>query len=193
MTQGLGLTALLVPTYRQMLTALGAWLDKAGEDGARDDALMARRLAPDMLPLAAQVRFACLQAREAPCRLTGAPMPDAVAVLGREGQGAGAAPGTIAEARAHVDATLAHLAGLAPDALDAWAARPVAIELPNGMVFDMDGAGYARDWALPQFYFHLNAAYAILRAAGVPLGKADYVQHAFASLRPGTMPQGAQG
>jgi hypothetical protein len=46
-----------------------------------------------------------------------------------------------------------------------------------------------RDWALSQFYFHLMAAYAILRAQGVALGKADYVAHLFPHIRPGTMPQ----
>ena len=46
----------------------------------------------------------------------------------------------------------------------------------------------ARDWALPQFYFHVMATYAILRAEGIDLGKADYVAHMFAYLRPGTMP-----
>jgi hypothetical protein len=40
-----------------------------------------------------------------------------------------------------------------------------------------------RDWALPQFYFHLMTAYAILRMAGVPLGKADYVGYIFRYLR----------
>ena len=42
---------------------------------------------------------------------------------------------------------------------------------------------HVRDWALPQFYFHLMTAYAILRAGGVPLGKADYVGYMFQYLR----------
>ena len=67
--------------------------------------------------------------------------------------------------------------------------RIVAHALPAGMVFDLTAEQYARDWALPQFYFHLMIAYAILRAEGVDLGKADYVAHMFAYLRPGTMPR----
>jgi hypothetical protein len=59
------------------------------------------------------------------------------------------------------------------------------------MIFDMSGSQYARDWALPQFYFHLIAAYAILRNSGVELGKVDFVPHMFAYIRPGTMPGGA--
>ena len=57
-----------------------------------------------------------------------------------------------------------------------------------GMVFDLTAEQYVRDWALPQFYFHLMTAYAILRAEGIELGKADYVAHMFAYLRPGTRP-----
>jgi hypothetical protein len=57
-----------------------------------------------------------------------------------------------------------------------------------GIAFDMTGETYARDWALPQFYFHLMTAYTILRSQGVELGKVDYVQHMFAYLRPGTGP-----
>jgi uncharacterized protein len=53
----------------------------------------------------------------------------------------------------------------------------VALELPNGMAFDMVGATFVRDWALPQFYFHAVTAYAILRHKGVKLGKPDYVGH----------------
>ncbi len=51
------------------------------------------------------------------------------------------------------------------------------------MAFDMTGSEYAVNWATPQFYFHLVTAYNILRHNGVPLGKADYVQHMFAYLR----------
>ncbi len=54
----------------------------------------------------------------------------------------------------------------------------------------MTGEQYARDWALPQFYFHAITAYAILRHHGVDLGKADYVPHMLAYVRPGTIPQG---
>ena len=60
--------------------------------------------------------------------------------------------------------------------------------LPMGMIFDLTAEQYVRDWALPQFYFYVMTAYAILRAAGIDLGKADFVAHMFAYLRPGTMP-----
>ena len=67
--------------------------------------------------------------------------------------------------------------------MSGFAQRKIAIELPNGMAFDMTGSEYAVNWATPQFYFHLVTAYNILRHNGVPLGKVDYVQHMFAYLR----------
>jgi hypothetical protein len=51
------------------------------------------------------------------------------------------------------------------------------------MILDVTAERYARDWALPQFYFHLITAYAILRSQGIDLGKADYVQHLLPHLR----------
>jgi hypothetical protein len=80
------------------------------------------------------------------------------------------------------------LASVGPEELDARAGQPIAHELPMGMVFDMTAEQYIRDWALPQAAFHQMIAYAILRHAGVPLGKADYVPHMFGYLRPGTGP-----
>jgi uncharacterized protein len=184
------LTNLLVPTYRQMLETLSAWLGKAQAqlpDGEAD-ALLSRRLAPDMFPLATQVRFACVQAREAVFRLRGEDFPASLATLLDEGRNGGEHPGSIADARARIDETIALLDSVAPDALDADPDKPIAHALPNGMIFDLTPEQYARDWTLPQFYFHLMIAYAILRSGGVALGKADYVTHMFAYLRPGTMP-----
>lgn len=184
----MSVTKHLVPTYRQMLQALSGWLDKArAHYGAEADGLMSRRLAPDMFPLASQVRFACLQAQEATYRLRGEPLPQTLDDLARAGREAGERPGSLSEAQVCIAAALARLDALDPQALDDDAASPVTIELP-GLTFDMVGEGYARDWALPQFYFHLVTAYAILRHHGVPLGKADYVPHMFAYLRPGATP-----
>lgn len=186
----MSITALLLPTYRQMLQGLAAWLRKAQAQGGDADALMAARLAPDMFPLSTQVRFACLQAHEGVYRLRHEAFPAAPDELLNEGRGGGERPGTIADALTRIDETLAFLNGLAPDALDGGAARPLALELPMGLAFDFDGERYARDWALPQFYFHVMTAYAILRNQGIELGKADYSAHMFAYLRPGSAAAG---
>ncbi len=95
------LTSLVVPTYKQMLRALSAWLDKAQTQmpGGKAGALLSARLAPDMFPLSTQVRFACVQAWEAVCRLRGEDFPAFVTTLLDEGRNAGEHPGTIAEAQ----------------------------------------------------------------------------------------------
>jgi hypothetical protein len=186
----MSITNLLVPTYRQMLQTLSAWLDKAQAREGDAGSLLSARLAPDMYPLSTQIRFACVQAQEGAFRLRGEEFPASVGVLLDEGRKAGEHPGTIAEAQARIAETIALLDALAPDALDGDPQRPIAHALPMGMIFDMTAEQYARDWTLPQFYFHLMIAYSILRSEGVDLGKVDYIPHMFAYLRPGTMPAG---
>jgi uncharacterized protein len=188
----MSLTQLVVKSYTQMLSALSAWLAKAEAQlgSSEAEALLTARLAPDMFPLATQIRFACVQAQEAVYRLQDAPFPSSMAVLRDEALNAGDWPGTIADAQAWIDQSIKLLASLAPDSFDGEPDRPIAHELPNGMIFDVTAEEYVRDWSLGQFYFHLMIAYAILRSNGVALGKADYVPHMVSRLRPGTMPTG---
>ncbi len=170
-----------VPAYKNGLGALSVQLDKAlawgADNGVGELQLVVARLAPDMFPLAAQVRFSCLQAIQPPTRLgaTGAPTltDDATDFAGLQTQ---------------IAATLAWLDTVDAAAFDADPNRPVSFDLPNGMIFDLTASAYVRDWAQPQFYFHLVAAYSILRHMGIPLGKADYVGYMLAYLRPGTAP-----
>ena len=188
----LTLTTLLVPTYTQMLKSLSNWLQKAQAQmpPAQAEALLSARLAPDMFPLSTQVRFVCVQVREAIHRLRDEDFPASLRLLLDEGRNAGERPGTLADALARIDETLALLGALGPDALDKDPDSALAHALPDGMTFDMTAGQYARDWSLPQCYFHLMTAYAILRHKGVELGKVDYVPHMFAYLRPGTAPGG---
>ena len=184
------LPGLLAPTYVQMLGALSAWLGKAeaqrGVDGAEE--LLAARLASDMLPLATQVRFACVQAQEGMCRLQRRPFPPSHQILLDEGRNAGERPGTMAAARARIAETIAVVEAAAAPGIAMDPATPIAHALPTGMTFDLTAEQYARDWALPQFYFHVMAAYAILRAEGVELGKADYAGHMLRHVRTGATP-----
>jgi hypothetical protein len=186
------LTDLLIPTVSSQLRAASAWLGKAeafaAERGESADSLLTLRLAPDMFPLVTQLRFLAFQAQEPVYRLRGAELPDALLKVRQEGLDGGDAPGTVADARARLAEALTFLSEVTPGELDAAATMPIAHSLPNGMVFDMTGEQYVRDWSLPQIAFHQMIAYAILRQAGVPLGKADYVPQMFAYLRPGTMP-----
>lgn len=188
----MSLTKLLVPTYTQMLKALSGWLEKAQEQlpEAEVASLLSARLAPDMFPLSTQIRFACVQAQEAVYRLQGEAFPASISALVDEGRNGGEQPGTFADAKARIEQTITLLKGLASDALDKDPNEPIAHELPNGMVLDLTAEQYARDWTLGQFYFHLMAAYAILRSKGVELGKADYIPHMFPYIRPDTIPNG---
>ena len=180
------LTDLLIPTYRNMLQMLKGLLDKAEAQlgAAKAEALLSARLAPDMWPLATQLRFAAVQAFDGPRRLRGEDQhPEAEEMLD-EGRNAGERPGTLAEARARIDQALAYLDALGAQALDtAPDDEPIVLDLDNGMIFDLTRGQFARDWALGQFTFHVMTAYAILRKEGVAIGKADYVPHMFEYLR----------
>jgi hypothetical protein len=185
-------TAFLVTSLANQINAVSLWLDKAeafaaGRPGG-PDALLALRLAPDMFPLTTQLRFLAFQAQEPVYRLRRLDVPMEVLAIRQEGRDGEERPGTWAQARARVTGTARFLASVPPGQLDEAADRALVHELPNGMIFDMTGEQYVRDWALPQAAFHQMTAYAILRQAGVPLGKVDYVPHMFAYLRPGTAP-----
>lgn len=172
---------LTVPTYQNALKALSGELSRALAWGTDNDIgelqFAVARLAPDMFPLASQVRFSCVQALQPVARLGGAQVPefaeDATDFAGMQDQ---------------IATALAFLDGVDRAALGGDMDRAVSFELPNGMVFDMTAFDYVRDWAQPQFYFHRVAAYAVLRHMGVPLGKADYVAYMMRHLRPGTAP-----
>ncbi|WP_188237899.1 DUF1993 family protein [Sphingopyxis sp. LK2115] len=174
---------LTVPAYVNGLKALSAQLDKAlawgADKGVGEQQLLVARLAPDMFPLAAQVRFTCMQAVQPATRLGGTGAPDFAEDVA-----------DFAGLQAQIADALAWLDTVDRTAIDSDPNRPVSFDLPNGMAFDMTALTYVRDWAQPQFYFHLVAAYAILRHMGVPLGKADYVGYMMAYLRPGTAPTG---
>jgi hypothetical protein len=186
----MSLTELFVPSARRAVASLSAWLDKAAAGEEAPDELMALRLADDMYPLASQIHFVAYQSQEAIHHLQGNAVPEALTRIRHDGWTANEQPGSFADAKASLDYAAAALAAVEPGSLDAGANRTIALDLPNGMIFDMSGTEFVRDWALPQLYFHLVTAYAILRQHGVPLGKADYVPHMFAYLRPGTMPKG---
>jgi uncharacterized protein len=160
---------LLLTTYDNMLGSLDAWLAKAAKHGC--DALLDARLAEDMFPLARQIRFVC--------NLPGEAMAGAAGVAFSSSDIDDA---TLSAARERIAATRALIQGWRATPFGADDA-PVELSLANGMTFDMQTEAYVRDWALPQFYFHLMTAYAILRSNGVPLGKADYVGFMFRYLR----------
>lgn len=164
------LSAFTLATFSQMLGTFDHLLGKAAAD-PRGEALLSARLAEDMFPLATQVRFATHQVVNTLNRLAGTSL---------ETEDADHA--TLADAHAHIAQIVAVLGATSPDAF-VPDDTPVAFDLPNGMAFEMTAAEYVRDWSVPQFYFHLTTAYAILRKEGVSLGKADYVGYMMRHLK----------
>jgi len=155
-----------IHVYRQGLTMLSGLLSKA-EAHTKGDALLESKLADGMHPLVVQIRFLSNQPGEAAERLTGR------SFTSRDENDA-----TLADARAYLAKMDAYLGEIEQSEMNEADSKTV-MDLPNGMQFTMTLAEYVRDWAMPNFYFHLTTAYAILRHEGVELGKADYVPHMF--------------
>ncbi len=159
---------LSVEAFAPTLRALSKILDKAAEHAAQkkfDPAvLLGARLAPDMYPLARQVQIACDFAKNGAGRLAGLDPPRSE---NREQ--------TLEELKARIAATLDYLKGLQAGAFAGAEHRDVKITLPNNVSLEFKGLAFLRDWALPNFYFHVVTAYDVLRHNGVEIGKRDYL------------------
>lgn len=154
-----------VPIFVAMLTNMRAWLDKAAAE-KEESALIDARLAEDMRPLPAQFQMASDSAKNCIARLAGIEAP---AMADTEA--------SFAELKDRCDRTIAFIQSVDPAALEAGVDRAVSIRFPNGMGYTWTGRDYLTGFALPNFFFHATTAYAILRAAGVSLGKPDFLQH----------------
>lgn len=152
-----------VPMFVRGLDSLSAILEKAAASGLDEAALMEARLAPDMKPLSAQIDMATYSARGCVARLAGVEVP---AIAG--------ADATFAQMQARIAASRAFIVGVDRAAFEGAETRPVRLVFP-GVDLSFEGAGYLTSFALPNFYFHVTTAYALLRQAGVDLGKRDYL------------------
>ena len=153
------------PVFIASLTNMRAWLDKAAAEGD-EAALLAAQLAPDMRPLPAQFQMASDSAKNAIARLAGIEAP---AMADEEA--------SFAELRERCDRTIAFIQSVDRAEIEAGADRAVSIRFPNGMGYDWAGRDYLTRFALPNFFFHVTTAYAILRAQGIGVGKPDFLQH----------------
>jgi hypothetical protein len=164
------LYAATVPTCLQMLGAVSGLLDKAeawcADRGTAPADLLGRKLAPDMYPLSYQVKSAAVHSQGAiEGVLKGGFSPDTSDL-----------PESFAPLKARIAGAIAALEGLEPAVLEAVIGRDMAF------VFGEHRIAYlAEDFVLgfsqPNFYFHCTAAYAILRAEGLPIGKRDFLGH----------------
>jgi hypothetical protein len=157
-----------VPVFKQMLGSLGDLLKKAEAHATarkiEPTALLQARLYPDMFALAKQVQVACDFARGVSARLAGVDVP------GNDDK-----EETFADLQALIARTLAFIDGLAPAQFDASAEREIVTRPGTPKEKRFTGVAYLLSYGLPQFFFHVTTAYALLRHNGVEVGKRDYM------------------
>ncbi len=165
-----------VEAFTPMLRTLSTLLDKGAEHakakGFDPAVLVNARLAPDMFPLSRQVQIACDQAKNAAARLRGQEPP----VFPDDET-------TIDQLRARIERTLEYMATAKAAEFEGGEDRDIVMPLRGDMVLEVKGLGFARDWTIPHFYFHVVTAYDILRHNGVELGKRDYLGHVASAIR----------
>jgi hypothetical protein len=169
------LSSASLPVFQTALTNLGHFLDKAAANAASrkfdPDVFLTMRLAPDMLPFSAQIRIACDAAKFGVARVAGVEAPR------HEDNET-----TLAQLRERINSTLTFLASVPAAALDGQEDKDVSFPIDRaGTLRTMKGEAYLKHWVLPNVYFHVTTAYAMLRHAGVNLGKADFLMGAAAA------------
>jgi|SRR5882757_2882391 len=156
-----------VPVFARALNNLSAILDKAAASAeARkiDPAVLINdRLSPDMLPLSRQVQIAADTAVRGAARLAAVEIPSM--------------PDTetsFAELRERLARAIAFVESVPADKIDGGEERTVTLPMRDGEV-NFTGQSFLLSFVLPNIFFHVTAAYAILRHNGVELGKMDYI------------------
>jgi hypothetical protein len=156
-----------IPVIMRGLNNLSAILDKAAAHAAArkfDSVVLAQaRLFPDMHPLVRQVQMACDTAKGAAARLAGIEVPKHEDT-----------ETTIAELKARIAKTVDFLKSVTAAQLKDAENRAIEIKFPNGS-WKFTGIAYLNDFVLPNFYFHVSVAYALLRKNGVEIGKGDFL------------------
>ncbi len=156
-----------VPVFRHQLVALSAILTKAEEHVAArkldPNALLQCRLFPDMFPLSRQVQIAADAAKGAVARLAGADTP-----VYEDNET------SFAQLKERCSRTEKFIAGFSAEQVDGSEDREIVLAMRSNTV-TFKGQQYLLGFALPNFYFHMTTAYAILRHCGVELGKRDFL------------------
>jgi hypothetical protein len=157
-----------VPVFQHMLRNLIHILEK-GEANAQTRkfepaVLTTARLAPDMLPLARQILIACDAPKLGIARISGieAPKFEDNEV-------------TFADLKARIQKTLDYLESVPAKAIDGTEDKEITFPVGREKTLTMKAQAYLTTWVLPNFFFHVTTAYAILRHNGVDLGKSDYL------------------
>jgi hypothetical protein len=156
-----------VPVFIHFLHSLSAILKKAeAQCAARKidpQVMLGLRLSPDMFPLTRQVQIASDAAKGAGARLAGVAVPS----YADEEK-------TFEELQARIARTSEFLGSLRKEQFEGAEGRAISLKA-GGRELSFLGAPYLETYAKPNFFFHLTMAYAILRHAGVELGKSDFL------------------
>jgi hypothetical protein len=156
-----------VPVFIRAFHNLIAILEKGAAHAADrkidEKVLTGYRLAPDMYPLTRQIQIATDVAKGSVSRLAGVEIPSYT----DDEQ-------TFAELIARLRKTIAYLEGFKPAQVDGTEDKVIKLER-KGVVTEHAGLAYLQQQAVPNVYFHVTTAYAILRHCGVGLGKKDFL------------------
>jgi hypothetical protein len=80
---------------------------------------------------------------------------------------------TIAELQARIDSVLAYVEAFKPEQFEGFADRTITMAFLPGK--GSKGQDWLEEMNLPNTYFHLTMAYAILRHNGVGIGKTEFI------------------
>ena len=157
-----------LPVCTRMLTNLSHILSKAEQfvDAKKIDpaALTSYRLSPDMLPFTRQILIACDAVKNGVARLSDVEAPkfeDTETTLG--------------ELKERIQKTLDFIATVPAATLDGTDDKEITFPAGPGKTRTLKGQDYLNGWMMPNMYFHITTAYAILRHNGVEVGKIDYL------------------
>ena len=157
-----------IPVFKQMLGGLSGVLAKAEAHASAKkidpNALLQARLFPDMFPLLRQVQVATDFAKSVSARLAGVEVPKF-----------DDAEQSFADLQTRIATVLAFMEGLAVTDFDQAATREIVSQAGTPKEKRFTGESYIFNYGLPQFFFHVTTAYAILRHNGVEVGKKDYI------------------
>ncbi|OLN96801.1 hypothetical protein CCHL11_02285 [Colletotrichum chlorophyti] len=158
----------VIPTFINGLKTFDHILTKAEEhakaNGVDVNSYPEARLVEDQLPLTFQVQNATKTVKTNIGRLTGV---DLEPFENKEK--------TVEDLHKRIQETLELLSNVDAAAVNAKAEAEVDLPIFGGKTLRVSAKEAALSHGIPNFFFHLNAGYAILRAKGVPVGKADYL------------------
>ena len=162
------LHAASVPVFTQLLGGLADVLKKAEahatERKIEPNAYLQSRLYPDMFPLVRQVQIACDFAKSVSARLAQAEVP---AWEDNES--------SFEDLQSRIARTQAYLARLDAQNFEGAEARDIVLRPGTPKEKHLSGQAYLLHYGLPQFFFHVTTSYALLRHAGIEIGKRDFM------------------